>query len=155
MNKNMLLCILFAWVGCTFAQEGDWIPQSPPLTSKQFNDIHIFDENTAIAVGESGTVMKTTDGGVTWEIKPTEILYGHLLSVYFVNASIGWAVGSSGSIIKTTDGGEIWETQDSGTSSTLYSVHFVNFSSPGRRRAGRLSLPGPGADNRGARKSQC
>jgi len=47
-----------------------------------------------------------------------------LKSVYFIDNFVGYAVGYYGTIIKTTDGGNNWIAQSSGTTKSLYSVHF-------------------------------
>jgi hypothetical protein len=43
-----------------------WFWQNPFPTGQTLNDVHVFDENTTIAVGEVGTIIKTTDGGTSW-----------------------------------------------------------------------------------------
>jgi len=49
-----------------------------------------------------------------------------LLSVWFVNPSVGWTVGTGGMILKTTDGGATWSIQRSNTTSALRGVRFLN-----------------------------
>jgi hypothetical protein len=44
--------------------------------------------------------------------------------VFFTSYDIGYAVGGSGLILKTVDGGGHWVAQTSGTTRTLFSVHF-------------------------------
>jgi M6 family metalloprotease-like protein len=78
---------------------------------------------TWIAIGDSGTILRTTNFGSSWEIQSsptTNDLYG----VYFVDANTGFVVGDSGTILKTTDGGVNWSTQTSGTLNTLYGIYF-------------------------------
>ena len=73
--------------------------------------ISASDPSVAYAVGESGTVQKTTNGGTNWSSQTTDsnyVLYG----VDTVNATTAYAVGKSGSdgvILKTTDGTN-WST---------------------------------------------
>jgi hypothetical protein len=53
---------------------------------------------------KAGIILKTIDGGATWEELPsgtTDILW----SVYFPSADTGYAVGEKGTILKTTNGG--------------------------------------------------
>lgn len=62
------------------------------------------DVNTGLAVGFSGSVMKTTDAGATW----TEGSLGvdaSMRDLDFINNNVGYAVGSGGVIVKTSDGG--------------------------------------------------
>ena len=64
------------------------------------------DGQTGYAVGEFGCIIKTTDGGVTWERQTCGNLTSVLNKVHFpVDAQIGYVVGDGGVILKTTDGG--------------------------------------------------
>ncbi|MBK7446360.1 MAG: hypothetical protein IPJ45_10170 [Ignavibacteria bacterium] len=74
--------------------------------------------NTGYAVGDSGKILKTTDGGNNWlqQISPTRNL---LKSVYFVNENTGYAVGDTGIILKTINAGVNWIQQLSGTTNNL------------------------------------
>ncbi len=63
-----------------------------------------------------------------WAQPAEDGLGGNYLSdVSFAGATHGWAVGGwNGVIVATTDGGESWERQDSGTSTELTGVSFVD-----------------------------
>jgi photosystem II stability/assembly factor-like uncharacterized protein len=76
-------------------------------------------------VGSGGTILRTTDGGTTWEQQSsgtTALLNG----VFFTDANTGTAVGSGGTILRTTDGGATWEQQSSGTTAYLAGVFFTD-----------------------------
>ena len=67
----------------------------------------------AWAVGETGKVMRTNDGGETWigvNIDPgfTGAGFNNLFGVHFLDEKVGWIVGTAGTIARTTDGGESW-----------------------------------------------
>ena len=67
--------------------------------------ISLADESTAVLVGLYGRILRTTDGGETWEQQfsgTTE----NLLAVSFVDVATGTAVGENGTIVHTTTGGE-------------------------------------------------
>lgn len=90
------------------------------------NSVWFIDNNNGIAVGEdagsptfSPTIIKTTDGGITWmEQNPGLFFFSaDLNDVCFVNSNVGYAVGteleyptfrSKGLILKTVDGGASW-----------------------------------------------
>ena len=62
------------------------------------------------------SILKTTNGGESWEIKYTEDLEdGYFLDIQFLNKNTGFAVGGRGSfasigvLLKTNDGGETWQ----------------------------------------------
>lgn len=97
--------------------------QNPFPQGNDLEEVQFVNEQTGWAVGLAGTVLKTTNGGVTWEISYVsgkEWLFG----LHFVNESIGYVAGSNGAIYKSTDGGAIWAPQNSGTDKILYDVQF-------------------------------
>jgi hypothetical protein len=75
------------------------------------------------AVGDSGKVLKSTDGGKNWDLKPTGTLT-QLNSIYSFSPSVAIAVGNNGVIIKTVDGGNSWSIQNSNTSVNLKKISF-------------------------------
>src|SRR5262249_38400098 len=81
--------------------------------------------NTVVAVGEVGTILRTTDGGATWTPQSsgtTRFLRG----VSFADANTGWAVGDGGTILRSSDGGVTWTPQSSGRIENLRAVSFVD-----------------------------
>jgi photosystem II stability/assembly factor-like uncharacterized protein len=89
------------------------------------NAIHFPTTSIGYSVGEEGTVIKTTDGGIHWS-QQSSGLYQPLYGVFFANSTEGWATGDSAVIMHTTTGGTTWIEQHSHTDPTLYSVHFIN-----------------------------
>ncbi|MBU3950006.1 MAG: hypothetical protein KJ826_17530, partial [Proteobacteria bacterium] len=84
------------------------------------------DGKTGWAVGGSGTILYTTDGGKSWEPR-TSGSEKWLSAVQFQNdGKTGWVVGKNGMIIHTTDGGKSWEPRISGTSQLLQAFYFQN-----------------------------
>ena len=75
------------------------------------------------ASGRWGTILHTSDGGMSWE-KQTSGLDYTLISVSFVDAKTGWIVGDGGTILHTKDGGKNWLPQKSPVQSYLMGVHF-------------------------------
>jgi photosystem II stability/assembly factor-like uncharacterized protein len=69
-----------------------------------------------IAVGERGTILRSSDQGVTWKRIPTPTRAA-LTAVSFApspESHHGWAVGHDAQIIATTDGGRTWTRQHQG-----------------------------------------
>lgn len=60
-----------------------------------------------------------------WERLPSPVA-ANLYRVQFVDSLTGWAAGDSGVIIKTTDGGLNWIRQESGISSAIYDLFFLD-----------------------------
>jgi photosystem II stability/assembly factor-like uncharacterized protein len=71
------------------------------------------------------SVMKTEDGGETWQMQsiPSESLMN---SVCFVSELQGWIAADNGIIWHTSDGGVTWSTQNSGTPYSLKEIFFID-----------------------------
>jgi|GEM_PF-2193993 len=124
---TILLVLLVFKTGT--AQTSNWQWQNPLPQGNHLADIHVFDENTAIAVGNIGTIIKTTNGGISWEMKESNT-QEYLNSVFFIDNNIGWVAGNNKVLLKTTDGGTSWTTiiidPDPFTSWNAYSVFFLD-----------------------------
>ena len=75
-------------------------------------------------MGIYGTILRTTNGGLTWisQNGATNWLRG----VSFTDANTGTVVGEDGTILRTTDGGSTWISLSSGTTFTLFDVCFTD-----------------------------
>ncbi len=79
---------------------------------------------TGWAVGDSGTIVKTIDGGFSW-LPQNSGTFETFNAVNFINSTTGWAVGDNeGRIVKTTNGGASWSMEDSGHA--LTAIQFLN-----------------------------
>lgn len=87
-----------------------WVPQASN-TSNHLQAIHFVDSLHGCAVGNSGTICTTTDGGSNWIVRPSGTT-DHILSVHFVDPLKGFASTSS-SLLRTIDGGLSWTLQHS------------------------------------------
>jgi photosystem II stability/assembly factor-like uncharacterized protein len=72
-KRNLLLLILLLFLqaqvhGQSSGNDG-WFWQYPKPQGNDLRDIYIFDSLKAIAVGALGTVIKTYDGGITWDVQ--------------------------------------------------------------------------------------
>jgi len=81
---------------------------------------------TGFAIGTSGTLIKTSNGGETWVQGNSGVTF-NLSSIYFSNTTSGWIVGNSGKILTTSDAGYTWVVNsDLGTYCVFHSVYFCN-----------------------------
>jgi photosystem II stability/assembly factor-like uncharacterized protein len=101
---------------------GQWIPQNSG-TTKTLHSVYFTDANTGYAVGDSGTILKTTNGGTNWDMKYSGTS-SNLYSVQFTDPLTGYTVGDNNIILKTIDCGENWINQSIGVSADLSSVSF-------------------------------
>src|SRR5262249_3840074 len=62
------------------------------------------------AVGKNGTILHTSDGGITW-VPQNSSTSNELEGVSFPDPNNGWAVGEHGTIVHTGDGGLTWARQ--------------------------------------------
>ena len=88
----------------------------------QLTSVQFLDESTAFITGEFGMVLKTSDGGASWERIADIPGEFYPQAAHFVDAERGWAVGLNGAILHTSDGGESWQSQDSGVNIPLYGI---------------------------------
>jgi hypothetical protein len=87
--------------------------------------VSFTDANTGTAVGSTGTILRTTDGGSTWNPQ-TGGGTTNFRGVAFTDANTGTTVGFPGVILRTTNGGAAWNPQTSGVTGSLMSVDFVD-----------------------------
>jgi len=85
-----------------------------------------FFGNVGLAVGDAGTVLRTTKDTEWSDWSVQTISTDDLLAVTLVNSDTGWAVGENGAIWVTTDSGITWSVQNSGVSETLTDVVFAD-----------------------------
>jgi photosystem II stability/assembly factor-like uncharacterized protein len=103
-----------------FAQ---WYQQNSGVT-KDLNDV-AFDGNLGIAVGDFGTILRTTDEGINWTIQlsaTTKDLNGIGYNWY----SSPIVVGDSGIVLISNDRGISWTQQTSITISELNAITLWN-----------------------------
>lgn len=88
------------------------------------------DENNGFICGSSQTLLRTKNGGETWEKVSMSALgtNSSLNLITFINANTGFIVSSAGDILQTKDGGNSWaRTSTISTSGwTAMRIYFVN-----------------------------
>ena len=110
-----------------------WYDISVP-TEHKLNEIDFPTPTTGYIVGDSATILKTTDGGETWnQIPLTGItinpLSSNIIDVDFVDENIGFIVfdNANEGPYKTSDGGASWILFSNGSSNMCYKkTMFVN-----------------------------
>jgi photosystem II stability/assembly factor-like uncharacterized protein len=94
----------------------------------QGNGVHGFafpTQKDGWFVGDAGTIVRTADGGVTWNRQrcgTSNALFG----VAFVSAQTGFVVGAGGTVLGTTNAGSTWTRRPSHTTLDLIGVAFVD-----------------------------
>src|SRR5215217_6891781 len=96
-----------------------WQLQSPLPTRYALNAIDLVSASEGWAVGEQGTILHTTDSGLTWAAQ-TVPGGATVYAVTFVDALHGIA-GSNNTVLYTTNGGATW-TAGTGVTGSIYEV---------------------------------
>jgi len=76
-----------------------------------------------LAVGDHGTILKTTNGGSSWSVRQSGTTVT-LRAVRAFDQNIGMAIGDSLTVVRTVDGGETWTIQSSGSDASLNAMSF-------------------------------
>jgi hypothetical protein len=120
LKANYLaITLIFSFISSVF---GQWSPVDSGTTSN-LNGAILLDSGTGFVVGDTDTILKSTDAGATW----TPLTSGTsttLHGIHFLDPNEGVAVGDGGTILRTTDGGTAWQSVTSGVVDTLRSVSF-------------------------------
>jgi photosystem II stability/assembly factor-like uncharacterized protein len=100
-------------------QNSNWVVQNSDTSYDLYSVRFPVDTMTGYAVGNEGTILKTTNSGGTWVPCSSGTSFG-LYSVDFPVADTGYAVGQAGTILKTTDA---WSSYEDKTIPTLSSPY--------------------------------
>lgn len=123
MSKQILI-LIFAIVFATLATNAfsqSWTSQ-PSGTTNILEAVWFKDAQNGWAVGNSGTLLFTINGGQSWS--SINLTNEDLKDVAFLDQSIGLIVGDNGRIFRTVNGGTNWTQISSGTSSNILAVAF-------------------------------
>jgi photosystem II stability/assembly factor-like uncharacterized protein len=107
-----------------------WIRVPTPITSWLYR-CTFTDTLNGWAVGDSGKIVHTSDGGNTWNIQSSGIDF-FIEEVFFLNKRLGWAIANDyffygTTILKTTNGGVNWSSSRyPDTTFVLYTINFLD-----------------------------
>ncbi len=91
-------------------------------TEKDLFDVTWSTEGTAVVVGESGAIFRTTDSGATWDTNIKSGTQEPLNGLANSQSGLMLAVGNNGTILRSGNWGETWSVINSGTQKHLYGV---------------------------------
>lgn len=124
MKKLTFLFVIMSITYSFYAQEATW-HLLPFVPSQTLRDIHCVNKDTAVAVGDNGYIVRTTNGGSYWDSiysTTTSTLY----KITFVNDTIGYVCGKNGTVLKTVNSGLTWTNIGISTSLNFLSMSFIN-----------------------------
>lgn len=86
--------------------------QAKVPTRSTLTGISFHDKKLGWAVGHDAVIVRTTDGGGTWErVHWDPEAENPFLDVLFVSESRGFAIGAYGALYVTADGGKTWTSE--------------------------------------------
>ena len=112
LNMLTLLALLLVAAGTVKAQQvvDGWKKIQTGAPGALY-DVCCLDAENILVCGQGGVILKSTDGGETWNLKHTEEGY-EITTLEFADAFVGYAcgykTGADGVVLKTTDAGETW-----------------------------------------------
>ncbi len=115
---------------------GPWEWVQPNVQGSTINSVSFINASTGWAAGIGGTILKTSDGGATWQAENSGTSF-NLFSIDFTDANNGWAAGEDtnnpslpGIILHTSDGGNTWVSQSYPASQPagMSGISFINSS---------------------------
>ncbi len=121
IRLRSILFFLFVIVSTIKAQ---WNWQNPSPTGNNLNNLFFLDSSLGWCVGQVGTIIKTSNGGVSWETQESNT-DSDLNGIYFIDELNGWIVGN-GVILSTIDGGESWNSRLLNPAINFNSVYFID-----------------------------
>lgn len=97
-------------------------------------DIDFADAQNGLAIGRNGLIIRTEDGGKTWQqvslelpLEDWQVAQPHIFSLSRGrDPNKVWAVGPVGTVIHSRDGGKTWENLSLGRDVTLNGVAFAS-----------------------------
>ena len=106
---------------------GVWVELNPKVPRVTYIGLHFVNKDTGWACGQSGAVIKTTNGGDDWTISETPV-NNLLLKTHSYNGQIVLVTGYDGIILRSSDGGENFVQVTSGVGSgyDLWGVQMLN-----------------------------
>lgn len=112
VRRSFLVLLLLLLAGVSEAQ---WVKRNV-ATDASFRGLSVVNRSVVWASGTRGTVIRTTDGGKSWDlinVPGAERLDFRDIEAFDVNTAYILSIGNGASsrIYKTTDGGKTWKEQ--------------------------------------------
>ncbi|MGH2567676.1 MAG: WD40/YVTN/BNR-like repeat-containing protein, partial [Bacteroidota bacterium] len=101
----VVLSLTLVWVKPVQGQPS-WYWQNPLPQGNVLEGVQIVDETTVFACGWAGTILQSTDAGISWNRLPSNAFHQAVTELSFTSPLVGYVLG--GFLFKTTDGGQSW-----------------------------------------------
>ena len=88
-------------------------------------DVYFLNPSQGWIVGDRGTILRTADGGVTWEDQSSSTAVD-LFGVQFIDAKNGGRSVRSERFSSRNDGGQNWIQQTTDSATTFFDLYFTD-----------------------------
>lgn len=121
---NYTFAVIFS-TAFLYGGQSSWQWVNPLPQGNILNSVWSVNADTVFSVGDYSTILKTTNGGATWQVNPNAAgMLEPLYAVQFLNGTTGYAGGESGRVLKTTDAGATWFPQNTPVFRDIYALAF-------------------------------
>jgi photosystem II stability/assembly factor-like uncharacterized protein len=133
MNKIKIfgIFLLFSLIFITFntvAQEY-WLEQPSP-TQKKLSKCLFADSLYGWVIGDSGTIINTTNGGLNWSLQPSGVQSSELQDITAISRTTAWIISFDSTyksfILKTTNSGVSWVKTYYPDTTVIFKTIFFN-----------------------------
>lgn len=108
---------------CNCYAQWQWLYPYPQ--GHKLNSVTFINPSTGISVGETGTLLKSTNGGINWTYKNLGFNESYICC-YMLNVTTGFIGGYYGKIYKTTNSGENWSSTTLPLNVNINNIFFLN-----------------------------
>jgi photosystem II stability/assembly factor-like uncharacterized protein len=106
INFRALSFLLIVFISASKFSNAQFIVQRSG-TEQHLSSVYFSNDNFGWAVGDSGTILRTRNGGNRWEVIENRIK-NNINGVAFIDQNLGFIVGDDNAFYKTVDGGLSW-----------------------------------------------
>lgn len=110
-SDNTIFCTYSDTIYSSTNSGSTWLAAPVPSTvigTPYLHSVYFVDENIGYCITQGGELIKTSDGGATWELKTTEPISSQYPNgIWFITENIGYATLGN-TVYHTGDGGISW-----------------------------------------------
>jgi photosystem II stability/assembly factor-like uncharacterized protein len=102
-----------------------WTKSTVPANTWSYG-MRFFDRLNGVAVGEYGNIVRSTDGGTTWQTIQAQGNGQRLWDVEFADANTAFLAGDNGMISRSTNAGLTWKSIQSGAAGVTHDFDAID-----------------------------
>ena len=125
MTRKSLIIGYSLWIIAAKFTSAQWLDIVSPV-STTLRDVYFADSLNGWAIGDTSTIVHTSDGGYNWVTQVCPISNFNLGRVQFVNKDIGFITAGKGTILNTSNGGMNWNLVIIDTLFNYTGLYFIN-----------------------------